>query len=119
MLIDANVILRFLIGDNPEMMITARQVIESGEAYTLPSVLAEVIYVLNGHYEVERPVIRDTLKHLLDRVGIEYPDVVKSALDYYADRNVDFVDALLISRAKLLGEEVLSFDKRLNRLMSE
>jgi predicted nucleic-acid-binding protein len=119
MLIDANVILRFLIGDNPEMMITARQVIESGEAYTLPSVLAEVIYVLNGHYEVERTVIRDTLKHLLDRVGIEYPDVVKSALDYYADRNVDFVDALLISRAKLLGEEVLSFDKRLNRLMSE
>ena len=43
MLIDANVILRFLIGDNPEMMITARQVIESGEAYTLPSVLSEVV----------------------------------------------------------------------------
>lgn len=43
MLIDANVILRFLMGDNPEMMNTARQAIESGEAYTLPSVLAEVV----------------------------------------------------------------------------
>ena len=71
MLIDANVILRFLIGDNPEMLARAKDVIESGKAYTLPSVLAEVVYVLNGYYEVERPVVRDTLNHLLDQVSIE------------------------------------------------
>lgn len=118
-LIDANVILRFLMGDNPEMLSVAKDTIESGVAFTIPSVLAEVVYVLNGYYEIERPVIRDTLKHLLDRVRVEHAEVIKSALDYYADRNVDFVDAILISRSRILGEQVLTFDKKLNKLIAE
>lgn len=118
-LIDANVILRFLIGDNEEMLATAKEEIESGETYTLPSILAEVVYVLNGHYEVERTVIRDSLAHLLDQVSVEHPRVIISALNYYADRNIDFVDGMIVSRARLLGEKILSFDKKLNRLINE
>lgn len=118
-LIDANVILRFLFGDNEEMLAVAAKEIESGETYTLPSILAEVVYVLHGHYEVERTVVRDSLIHLLDRVSVEHPSVIVSALNYYADRNVDFVDGMLISRARLLGEKVLTFDKKLNKLITE
>ena len=118
-LIDANVILRFLIGDNEDMLSIAKKEIESGEAYTLPSILAEVVYVLRGHYEVERTVIRDSLVHLLDRVSVEHPNVIVCALNYYADRNIEFVDGMLIARARLLGEHVLSFDKKLNRLINE
>ena len=118
-LIDANVILRFLIGDNEEMLAVAKQAVESGEAYTLPSILAEVVYVLHGHYEVERTVVRDSLVHLLDQVSVEHPEVIVSALNYYADRGIDFVDGMLIARARLLGERVLSFDKKLNRLINE
>lgn len=39
-LIDANVILRYLLGDHPEYSEKARKVIAEG-AYTLPEVLAE------------------------------------------------------------------------------
>lgn len=118
-LIDANVILRFLLGDNEEMLAIAAKEIESGEAYTLPSILAEVVYVLHGHYEVERTVVRDSLIHLLDQVSVEHPAVMVSALNYYADRHVDFVDGMLISRARLLGEKVLTFDMKLNKLIAE
>ena len=118
-LIDANVILRFPIGDNEEMLAIAKEEIESGEAYTLPSILAEVVYVLHGHYEVERSIVRDSLSHLLDQVSVEHPNVMIGALNYYADRNIDFVDGMLVARARLLGEKVLSFDKRLNRLINE
>ena len=118
-LIDANVILRFLIGDNEEMLKTAAKTIESGEAFTLPSILAEVVYVLRGHYEVERSVIRDSLAHLLGQVTVEHPDVIIGALNYYADRNIDFVDGILIARARLLGETVLTFDQKLNKLIQE
>ena len=118
-LIDANVMLRFLLGDNEEMLAIAKREIESGKAYTLPSVLAEVVYVLHSHYDVERSVVRDVLVHLLDQVSIQHPEVMVSALNYYADRNIDFVDGMLVSRARLLGENVLSFDKKLNRLINE
>lgn len=59
-LIDANVILRYLLGDHPQMSKEAKKIIEDG-AFTLPEVLAEVIYVLKGVYKVERPEITKTL----------------------------------------------------------
>lgn len=37
-LIDANVVLRYLLGDHPQMSEKARQVIEEG-AFTLPEVM--------------------------------------------------------------------------------
>lgn len=49
-LIDANVILRYLLEDHPQLSPEAKKVIESG-AYTLPEVLAEVVYVLKGVYK--------------------------------------------------------------------
>ena len=50
---------------------------------------------------------------------IENAPVIISALNYYADRNVDFVDGIVISYARFNGEEVLSFDKKLNKLIEE
>ena len=116
-LIDANVILRFLIGDHAEMLAVAKQTIESGEAFTLPSILAEVVYVLHGHYGVTRTDIRKYLVRLLDLVTVEHPAVIIEALYFYAEKNVDFVDGIIISRAHLLHETVLSFDKKLNKLI--
>lgn len=52
-LIDANVILRYLMKDHPELSEKARQMIEEG-AFTLPEVVAEVVYVLRGMYKIGR-----------------------------------------------------------------
>lgn len=52
-LIDANVIIRFLLNDIPEQADIASGIIYSG-AYTNEVVLAEVIYVLIGVYKIER-----------------------------------------------------------------
>ena len=100
-LIDANVILRYLLGDHPQMSEKAKKVIEAG-AFTLPEVLAEVVYVLKGIYKVERAEIAKVLIDFLDEISIE---------------NQDFVDCVLIARHRILGDEVVSFDKKLsNRL---
>jgi len=45
-LIDTNVILRFILNDNPEMAKRAAKVIASG-AYTKPEVIAEVVYAID------------------------------------------------------------------------
>ena len=44
-IIDANVILRYILDDNKEMAEEAARVIQNG-ARTLPEVIAEVVYVL-------------------------------------------------------------------------
>lgn len=113
-LIDANVILRYLLNDNTEMADLAEQVIDEG-AFTVPEVLAEVVYVMAGVYKIERADICDALESLLGEVGIENKAAVKEGIHVFRDTSLDFVDCLLIGRHRALGEEVFSFDKKLNK----
>ena len=111
-LIDANVILRYLLNDNPEMAQQAKAVIEGG-AYTKPEIIAEVVYVLKGVYHATRSDIRTFIKEMLKSVYCVESDKVSYAVDVYADTTLDFVDCLLIAYHVLGKEDVFTFDKKL------
>jgi predicted nucleic-acid-binding protein len=115
-LIDANVILRYLLKDHPQMSEEARRGIEEG-AFTLPEVLAEVVYVLSGVYQVERTEIGRTLTDFLDEISIDNQESVQEALSLFSETSLDFVDCIIIARHRILGEDVMSFDKKLNRML--
>lgn len=112
-LIDTNVTLRYLLNDIPEQAQKSEEVIKSG-AFTLPEVIAEVIYVLFKLYNVPRKEINGVVSPVFDEIEIEHKDVVLAALELYSDSSLDFVGCILISRNKLLSENVFSFDKKLN-----
>ena len=116
-LIDANVILRYLLDDDSQMAETAQAAIQEG-AFTIPSVIAEVVYVLSGVYRTERSKIASVLVRLLDEVSIEDKDVVDYGLTLYGKTKLDFVDCLLIARNRVLGDEVLTFDKKMSRWLT-
>lgn len=115
-LIDANVILRYLLGDHPQMLEEARRIIENG-AFTLPEVIAEVVYVLKGVYRVERNEIGRTMIEFLDEVAVENQEVVCEALSLFTETSLDFVDCILIARHRIMGDEIVSFEKKLNRML--
>lgn len=115
-LIDANVILRYLLEDHPQMSEEARRIIEDG-AFTLPAVLAEVVYVLKGVYKIERDEIGRTLIEFIDEVAVESRDAVCEALSLFSETSLDFVDCILIARHRVLGDEIASFDKKLNKML--
>lgn len=78
--IDTNVLVRFLVDDQPEQNLAARQFLSerTGEnpAYVSAVVIAETMWVLNKHLEYPMPVIIDVLQNLLaaDGVVIEYAE---------------------------------------------
>lgn len=115
-LIDANVILRYLLGDHPQMSEDARQIIEEG-AFTLPEVIAEVVYVLKGVYKIDRNEIGRTLIDFLDEVAIDNQKVMCEALSLFSETSLDFVDCILIARHRVLGDGIASFDKNLNKML--
>lgn len=116
-LIDANIILRYLLNDNPEMSEKAKEIINDG-AFTIPEVMAEVIYVLKGVYKVERQEISDVLQEFLKEIKIENYEVMREALQIFKDTSLDFVDCILIARNRILKNEVVSFDKKLNKVLA-
>ena len=111
-LIDANVILRYLLNDNRDMSQKAREVVSSG-AYTKPEIIAEVVYVLSGVYQAARSDIQAYVKEMLRFIRCTERDAVVYAMDVYASTSLDFVDCLLVAYQALNEEAVFTFDKKL------
>jgi len=119
MIVDANVVLRYLLKDTYQAE-AAREMIEERGVSIPGEVLAEVVYVLEGVYDVPRKRIAETLKRLmaLPTVRGDRPtEILEKALDHYAERNIDYVDALLCAWSS--EEEVATFDKKLQRCVKE
>ena len=117
-ILDTNMILRYLLNDNQEMADRAEQYLNSGEASVTIEVIAEVVYVLRGVYSMERDVIADTVKGFLELVDCRELDVLNLGLDTYGERNLDFVDCILYGYHCVKGAEIATFDKKLLRLLS-
>ena len=117
-LVDANVIIRYLLGDVPAQAEKARDAINGG-VFLGDGVLAEVVYVLGGHYGMPRNRISPLLIELLDEVGSQNPLVGKRALEIFQKKpKLDFIDCLLAASKQIEGDEILTFDKDLLKYLA-
>ena len=116
-LLDANAILRYILKDIDEQASQVMDAVRSG-AITTPEILAEVIYVLSGHYKISRSEVSWFIHCVILDVKVENVKAVRYALGIFNQSSLDFVDCLLIAYNKVLGINVLSFDKKLNHTMN-
>ena len=121
-LIDTNIIIRFLIGDHEQHLQESMQIfqaIESGafQVEILDVVLMESLFVLTKFYKLPKAEVVTDLKAMLAMEGVMTSDklILFETLSLFADKNIDFVGALICSKAKLQGYEALSFDKDVNK----
>ena len=114
-LVDANIVLRYLLDDHAELSPKAAEILER-QSVTLPvEVGRKVVYVLQKVYAVERKEIRHHFGELLDEglVGMDKPAILLKALECYGDSTLDFVDCLLWAYQRLERQEVFTFDSKL------
>jgi predicted nucleic-acid-binding protein len=121
-LIDTNVILRYLLKDDPDLFARSSQCLEKvrtgeQEAIILESVLVECVYVLLKIYNVERETIAERLTGLLSYRGIANSDkkVLFQALVFFKQTRLSMVDCLLWARAVNEGLEIMTFEDALGR----
>ena len=115
--LDTNVVVRLLIGDDPQQTPIAEQAfldaIASGGIYLPDVVLAEVAWVLRG-YNLERTSRYQLLERLVRTRGVVVDDIdaVINALEQFSQGG-DLADQLILARATNIGAlPVLSFDRR-------
>jgi predicted nucleic acid-binding protein len=121
--VDANVLLRFLTGEPPELAERALRLIQRAEKGEInlklsPIVVAEIVWVLSSFYRYSRTQIAEVLLPLIASDGISCDEIqqVTAALSLMASANVDFIDAYLAEIARYTGESVVSFDRDFRRL---
>lgn len=120
-IIDANIVLRYLLNDNEYLSAKATEIIENNRVLLPNEVVAEVVYVLEKVYGVKNGEISDTLLNLFkyDNIGVDDAKVLEEALLLYGKKRLDFVDTLLYAYNKVRGYGVFTFDKKLKKLIED
>jgi predicted nucleic-acid-binding protein len=118
--LDANYILRYLLRDEEAMFLEAKEIISQEVCFLLNEVLAEVVYVLQGVYQVPKQDIVHALSAFVSLSSIsmhESKSIIIKAFQLFESRNLDFVDCCLCALKEKY--EVKSFDKQLMKCVHE
>lgn len=121
---DANLILRYLTKDPPEMAEAALKTFraaQNGEVCLLiiPITVAEIVWVLESFYGYPKTQIATTLTQFLHSDGLEVDNLglLIETPTLYHEKNLDFADALLATTALRQGPNIIySFDLHFNRV---
>ena len=115
--LDTNVLVRYVMQDDPRQSPRATRLIESlsaDEPGFVPVVaLVELVWVLSGSYTLDRAQVATVLDTLLrsKELVVDRADLVTQALQRFSAGSADFADALIERIANAAGcTATMSFD---------
>lgn len=119
-LVDANLIIRFLLKDNLAQAESAKKLLTgtSEKLILTDLVLAEIVWVFQSIYKLTKQEIVEKLLKILELESLiaNYSLLINSLL-IYRDYNISFVDAYLLAYSEIEKlEGIYSFDQDLDKI---
>ena len=118
--LDTNILIRHLTGDPPGQARRATALLERADELLLPDlIVAEVVYVLESFYEVERERVAELARAILGFPAVAVVDepLLLRALEVYEVERLDFAEAYLVASAEASGVgAIASFDRDIDRI---
>lgn len=122
--LDANILLRFLVNDLPEQAnccaALLKRVETGSEEVLLPDlVLADVVWTLEKFYKQPKAKIRDLLISVLNLRGLRFSskEAARQAFQFYAAKNLDWTDAFVAAQMLAKGRtQIYSYDRDFNKV---
>ncbi|HET7054998.1 MAG TPA: type II toxin-antitoxin system VapC family toxin [Thermomicrobiales bacterium] len=115
--IDTNVLVRFLVGDDPEQLERAAALVRRNEIFVGLTVLLETEWVLRSAYGATRDEIVVAFRGVagLRNVNVEAPAILMDAINAL-EQGMDFADALhLAGAAHASAAAFATFDEDLRK----
>jgi len=118
--VDSNILVRHLTGDPPDQAKRATALLRDAENLILVDlVVAEVVYVLESVYEVEREQVAEFARAVIGFPAVVVPDdaLLLRALEIYEQHRIHFAESYLAACAEISGVGVVaSFDRDVDRV---
>lgn len=118
--LDTNVLVRHLTGDPPEQARRATAFLAAADELLLPDlIVAEIVFVLESFYEVERERVAELVRAVIGFPPIVVVDepLLLRALEVYEVDRLDFAEAYLVACAEVSGVgRVASFDRSIDKI---
>lgn len=116
--IDTNLIVRYLVGDLPEKQKYVEQMFLNAEKenikyLVLDQIIIETIFVLTKVYKLDKGICIKVIVEMLELacIDIETNLIIKS-MNIYLDESIEIVDAYMIAYALQNNVGLQSFDKK-------
>ena len=120
--VDTNILVRHLTGDPPDLAARATRFLAEADQLLLTDlVLAEMVYVLESFYEVQRERVAELARSVVAFPAMLTVDdaLLLRTIELYEVERLDFADAYLVASAEATGVGVVaSFDQRIDRVPS-
>ena len=121
-LIDANIIIRFLLKDHPIFSPAAKKLLSNFQENLLLTdvAVAETIWLLTSYYQLPKDEAVEKIFPILSSPNINCNKaILVRALYFYRNFNIDYIDAYLAAYAEEEDlEGIYSFDKDLDKVKS-
>ena len=121
--LDTNVLVRYIVQDDPEQSAAAERLIEGrctaqAPGYVSVPVLVELVWVLTSAYDYEKAAVIPVIRQLLRTAefAVEDRQTVWAALREFESGGADFADYLIAHRNHAHGcTRTYTFDLRADR----
>lgn len=122
--LDTNVLVRFLVGDDPAQYRRARrmirnEVMDGGMVFISHLVLLEAEWVLRSRYDYSKDEVMGAMVRMLESADLEIEDEtsLEQALYAWRESRAEFADCLIGARHQSLGcRATATFDARAAQL---
>jgi len=116
--VDANVLLRLILGDVPDQFLKAKDLFSNARdgkirIFIYEITIFELDFIMEKYYKIAK---KEVISRLVELVGTKYLKVesrdafMKTFLAYEKSKN-SFVDCFLVTKTKTEQRELFTFDK--------
>jgi len=114
MIIDTDVVIRYLTGDDESKADRFEKFLNSGEKGFLTDLsLAEIYWTLRSFYNFEKDRVYTALESLInnDSIQCQNYNLLSATISIARDKNISFVDAYNAAFALTKNGRIMSYDK--------
>lgn len=122
--IDTNVLLRFFLADHQKHFQSVIRLFKKAKdnevsLITNIMIITELVWTLRSYYKLTKDEIVNKLKEIvsLDFLEISSKNILLAAIDYFENKNIDFIDALSAAWMKEKNlDTIFSFDRDFEKI---
>ena len=118
LLLDTNIILRFILNDHPILSTQARDIVVSKKFYLDQLVIAECIWVLLKVYKNSKPDVVNYMDSFCNNPLAYNPNkkFINSVMQFYRSHNLSYIDSYLHCLSESKDIPLATFDAKLAKL---
>ena len=124
--IDSNIFIRYFVSDDSNKskkveMLFQKIVTGETECFTNQMVIAEIVWVLDKFYNMDKQLICDNIEFIVNtpNLKVKEKNILLKAIESYRNSNIDFIDAYNYSYALVNNaSSIFSYDSHFDKLKS-